>query len=308
MSVNCGVLFYAQTPDGGIHFLLGQEAFVNGYSASGEWSAFEGGKKPGESDDETAIRECSEESMDQALTAAEIRKAIDKNCVYRVIMKLQSKETAQIIQTRCLLVIQIPYDKSIEDRFETKRHEVLDICSRLKNYDSLRQNALNLGLPVIGQVFDNLIVLDIFHCHSNQLNEIWIHISSIDGGIVKQKMVMVQQNPHRRSFLREYSQMIRQWSIIKQEVLKNSKIFDPVLTQTGIASTFACNEDCLEKIQVKWVSISEVVKRLRPCRRSTMVVRYKFSVLLSNILNHKDRVLKMTPCITKQLLDQPQMQ
>jgi hypothetical protein len=300
MSVNCGVLFYAHAPDGELNFLLGQEAFIDGYAASGEWSAFEGGQKPGETYDETAIRECCEESMEEPLTATDIRSAIDKNAVYRATMNLQRKDSPEIVQTRCLLVIQIPYDKEIEKRFEAKRREVLSLCSMLTKYNSSRKTAMKLGLPVVGQVFDGVVVLDIFHSHANQLNEIWIHITSLDGGIVKQKMIMVQQDTQRQKFLREYSQMIRHWSIIKQEVVTKSKIFKPVLTQAGIAATFACNEDCLEKIQVKWVPMKEVVKRLRPCRRTALRIRYKFSVILSNLLNHKDRVTKATPCFSRQ--------
>ena len=66
------------------------------------------------------------------------------------------------------------------------------------------------------------------------------------------------------------------------------------MLNNGLVTTYACNEDCLEKIELRWFTLNEVVRKLRPCRRSTQKLRYKFAVMMSFILNHKPALLKAT--------------
>ena len=65
-------------------FLFSREAVARGYRDSGKWSDFGGSKEKGETQRETAIRECAEEAAGLLGTSSDVERLIDKQSVAEI--------------------------------------------------------------------------------------------------------------------------------------------------------------------------------------------------------------------------------
>ena len=198
--VNSGVLFYSSKPSGELVFLLGQERFIEGYRCSGEWSAFEGGVKDGETELQTAVRECAEESNGVVLRSSRVLDKLQTRS-FKVTMKLVDEETDGCSADRSLFVVQVPYEDTIPARFAAQRAKLEELLQMVRQYDRLRLRAQKLGLPRIGYEHDGVHLADIFHCHINKQKELWVHSMGVHRGVFGQRMQMVQVDSAQEKFV-----------------------------------------------------------------------------------------------------------
>ena len=131
-AIGCGILPVAKDEHGRTCFLLAKEQHVPYWRGSHKWSAFEGGRHVGESIEETAIREWTEESVESILpitTDMLIKK--DYICKYTLNV-IQNKRTSQPSNSsyHVTYAVEIPYNNEYPSIF-TKKREALIALNKL---------------------------------------------------------------------------------------------------------------------------------------------------------------------------------
>lgn len=124
-------------------FLLGQEDFYPHWNQSGCWSGFEGGRKEGESEEDTAAREFVEETMGTIpvnghVTSDEIAQSLrDSEYAVRIDVT-RGKLDAPLSMSRrhVVFLVRIDWNEDIASDFTTTRNALAALCTKCTARDT----------------------------------------------------------------------------------------------------------------------------------------------------------------------------
>ena len=124
-----GIIPVSRRQDGQVVLLLAKEQYISAWKGSWRWSGFEGGRKPGETIEQTSIREWREESLDSIATFAvddlEQNKYV---CRYTIsIVHKHHREQAMSDRYHVTYLINIPFDEEYPKRFSQRRRRLLAV-------------------------------------------------------------------------------------------------------------------------------------------------------------------------------------
>ena len=129
-TIGRGILPVAKDEQGRTCFLLAKEQHVPYWRGSHKWSAFEGGRHTGESIEETAIREWTEESVASVLPLTiDMLKNKDYICRYTLNV-IQNRKVCQLSMNNKYHVtyaMEIPYSEEYASIFERKRDALITL-------------------------------------------------------------------------------------------------------------------------------------------------------------------------------------
>lgn len=124
-------------------FLLGQEDFYPQWNQSGCWSGFEGGRKDGESEEDTAAREFVEETMGTIpinghVTRDEIAQSL-RNSEFAVRIDVtRGKIDAPLVRSRrhVIFLVRIDWNEDIVADFTIMRSALASLCTKCTARDT----------------------------------------------------------------------------------------------------------------------------------------------------------------------------
>lgn len=124
-----GIVPIARGSDGRMYALLGKEHHVANWKGSCKWSGFEGGRKPEESVQETAIREWHEESLNVChVTADDITEG---NYVCKLVLHVNQNNHRLLRHSparfHVTYLVEVPFDERAPERFRVRRRSVLSL-------------------------------------------------------------------------------------------------------------------------------------------------------------------------------------
>jgi hypothetical protein len=111
-----------------MYVLLGREHHVANWKGSCKWSGFEGGRKPDESVQQTAIREWQEESLNVCRVTAE--DLLQDNFVCKLVLNVDQNNRALrplSVRYHVTYLIEVPYDDRVPERFCARRRSMLSL-------------------------------------------------------------------------------------------------------------------------------------------------------------------------------------
>lgn len=291
--VNAGILFYS-TKNNETWFLLARESFLEGYKASGQWSAFEGGSQRDETPQQTAVRECFEESMG-VIQSREVLEARIADPQTRSLKMIVTDGADQSIERHlfCLRIDKDEYEQ-VGKHFADVRKQMTDLESRIRTFNQLSDIACETGWPTVGRMNTCLghKVMDVNHCHWDGTDHMYVHYIGLIDGRVRKQISGFQVTAENRKFVKSFMSMIRIWASIKTIVEQNSTpLIQPVVVDQLI-TTYLVKPDFMEKSELKWVPMEMLANCLRPSRKHFLTLRYKFAVAMSLILDHRNLLLR----------------
>lgn len=143
-----GVLPFRVSRDGTVVFLLGQEAYAQGWSGSGKLSAFEGGNEGGETAVRNAVREFAEESLGVLCDRLGETRALEEalsggDFAMRVCVRDSRRK-----EEHCTYVKRFAWDEDVVRKFATRR-EVLTCIDGLGSKMRALEPTLPHGYPFL---------------------------------------------------------------------------------------------------------------------------------------------------------------
>ena len=122
-----GVLPFRTARDGTVVFLLGQEAYAQGWSGSGKLSAFEGGNEGGETLVRNAVREFAEESLGVLCDRVGETRAIEEALARGDFAMRVCVRDARRREEHCTYVKRFRWEEDIVGKFASRRELMTSI-------------------------------------------------------------------------------------------------------------------------------------------------------------------------------------
>ena len=145
-TIGCGILPVAKNDKGQTCFLLAKEQHVPYWRGSHKWSAFEGGRHIGESIEETAIREWTEESVDSILPLT-TDMLVNKDYVCRYTLNvIQNKKTTLQNSSKyhVTYAVEIPYNEEYTSIFKKNRDALIAFNNFSQHLKSLNNDIIDI--------------------------------------------------------------------------------------------------------------------------------------------------------------------
>lgn len=121
-----GVIFYARSVSGTRYFLLGRERFSPWWRGSCQWSGFEGSRKNGENVNETAVRECYEESLGVIMNLDDVNSCIQAmKYILKIVISVKTPNKPP--QYHVTFIVPIKLDTSASSKFCRLRNNMEEI-------------------------------------------------------------------------------------------------------------------------------------------------------------------------------------
>lgn len=140
--VGAGILPISIDGENRVRVLLGKERYVNHWRGSLRWSGFEGGRKCGESVEETAAREFVEESMGvvsldgRPATIENVSDAMRKKQYFARIVLCMTTDSVEK-RYHVTYLVQIEYLKDVSSLFLKRRAAALDLQLKSQALDAI---------------------------------------------------------------------------------------------------------------------------------------------------------------------------
>ena len=222
--------------------MLGKERFVSQWRGSHKWSGFEGGRKSGESVEETAAREFIEESLGVLQLEVGVQPTIDsvvqhirrQRYVARILLGITNSKKLPPGCNRyhVTYIIQLPEcGQGIGDEFTARREGLLKLQRQMRQYFANGEAAVQ-RLPSASR----------WH----------VGAGDVPGAVALQKSNGAEANAQPCKELLELDDMIGSLGGIQRAAMRVTRDLEGKLVAAGF------NEDYLEKQEIKMWSLHEL--------------------------------------------------
>lgn len=289
---SAGVLPYAVDEQGGVWVLLGQERHQPGWKDSLKWSLFSGRRVAGESTIEAAAREFEEETLGVGVLGQGVRGVRSTIAALEtspcVVFKSQHRRKKDVYFTHTVFLTRVTRDDAIVEAFKATHLRLYKLDAALCRHSALVQTSkISKLLTAGGRVSKNIIVTDV---NADGLTAIVTLRDTANSSVT---VVEVAIDEAQTRLIETVS---RSHSAIADFIVNHGT---DVLTHPAVALTRF--NDCvlsgrvqseyLEKIQIRWYSMSELV-RLAELDPAESTIRPTLTVSLSKLRTVIDDVVE----------------
>lgn len=268
-----GIIPVSRNEQGEIVLLLGKERHNVQWRGSFRWSGFEGGRKMGESMEETAVREFMEESMGCILdNRGELEKMLREKRYMARFRLMTKKEEAEggwkeecspeegterrTEKKRCRVhacyLVRVPYSDLVIDTFSERRRNLIELQSHAMRYSSLGDSLCFKE----GESFADGRKVDTIEAVTETNTDVQIRFLDEEG----ERHVHVIADG---SYSGESVDSLLDWFRLRRRLKEWIDSFDhPSISystnRVGMLSEVFLNEDHLEKQTVRWWLLSDL--------------------------------------------------
>lgn len=260
--IGAGIIPVSIDDENTVRLLLGKERYISHWRGSLKWSGFEGGRKAGETIEQTAAREFMEESMgvvqleDAAPTVDRVTNFLlaDKY-IARIVLCIVHGER-QERRYHVTYLVQVAYRSEYQTIFLDRRRLFLELQQKTLQISRLKETAMELGFPCENEAHEGLQVREI------------VSVQTLETGALRIRFLDDKLTPHvtTKRVGNDLTEMYMRLHKLKHMYENDTAVLmsncaDAVTIDTdqqNNVQSAKINEDFIEKQTIQWWKVSEL--------------------------------------------------